>query len=256
MSLTLYTEPQDWSSLFSNEGIEYVFKFFDVTYTSVVNNGGYAELRLSSTYNYSSNVDEYVYVDGTVYSGMYRIRSVPSNTRVVIDKVYSATDAGGVGLISAVTSLYLVAGYPSGHDYYTELPERTVCYLQGIADTDGIMRIRVEEYLRSVFKIKAPTSGFDYSMSVPYKLMQDIVGQHGNDKYALNSACKHSDVLGYTVAGTILAPNAYVEFGYSPTIISQIVEAAGAVYNTFIDNQSGAADGVSQMYVKHPFIVK
>lgn len=254
MSLILETEPVKWSSLW--RPIEYVFHHYDVDYNSVSNNGGNAKIE-HDAHDYSGEVGEYVYLSGTVYVGMFLILSIDDATHITVDTPYVSTDTGGVGLIGVVDTVYLVAGYASGHVFNSSNPERTVCYIRSVVSpVDGKIHIRVEEYLQSVFKIMPPTEGFDYWMSTPFKLMEEGLGVIDTfQKYAANAAIKTSSLQGYTIPGTLLTPDGFINYGNACYITSQIVN--NAIYNNFVCGTEGwAGDGIGTMTLRSPFIVR
>ena len=255
MSLVLETEPLKWSSLW--RPIEYVFHHYDVDFSSVADNGsGYAQVQHDS-HDYSGQEGEYVYMNGTVYKGMYKIRAVDDSTHLTLETSFTVDESGGIGLIGIVDTMYLVAGYPTSHSFHSSNPERTVCYVRARASSvDGKVHIRVEEYLQSVFKIMPPTQGFDYWMSTPFQLMDDGDGLMDTfQKYAANAAIKTSSLQGYTVAGQLLTPDGFIDYGNACYITSEIVN--NAIYNNFVCGSDGwTGVGIGTMTLRPPFIVR
>jgi len=96
----------------------------DRQFNTISNNGGFAEVTLTTAAPAGIAVGQrvYVYTLGSVGSGVYTITGI-SGTDITIDLAYTATSAGGINFLEALPRYYILAEFyktnwvTSSHEY-------------------------------------------------------------------------------------------------------------------------------------------
>lgn len=257
MSISIDTAPPRWSS--AHAKCEVKFKLDGLAYSSVSASSpdGYAVLNHASDTRFNGLAGSYVYVYSA--SGQYKGRFMifaANSTTLTIETDYIATDTGSVALVEEPV-ITLFGGYTSTEDGYDFIPEETLSNIKLRLDTDGYFTLRVDGYLKTLFKkVYPPVQGFDYNLSAPWRMEIEST-PIGSTYYVVNGALVPENNRNpfdssygleeyYGSEGWLLIPNHqdYISFSGSGcvTIFSRIIDnpnsvafnVENAIYNTFI----------------------
>jgi len=214
--MTITTSPSTWSSIHR----PIVYEIDPVyTFTAATSFSGNLEIIISPS------VDLAAFIIGTnavipsgIYAGTYKILSKGGNS-LRLDTSYTSGASGSVYSTRLPCQVY--AGYDAAHPGYADYPYGLVANITGIGGADGVVKIDISGFLKSVIKeVKAPRIGRDFQMSIPYKM---VIG-HDSDsiKYALNGTLEQSDLDSNFPPGTILNAREPIHFQNGRTIYSMI----------------------------------
>jgi len=215
--MTITTSPLTWSSIHR----PIVYEIDPVySFSSAASVDGNLELKISPVANIAGFVaGSSVIVNlPSFYAGTYTITSITA-TGIVLNTAYVGSDSGTVYSTRLPCQVY--AGYDAAHPGYADYPYGLVANITGIRGADGVVKIDISGFLKSVLKeVKAPRIGRDFQMSIPYKM---VIGFDSDSiKYALNGTLEQSDLDSNFPPGTILNAREPIHFQNGRTIYSMI----------------------------------
>ena len=85
-NITQESCPNTWSS--TADDIIYTFTFNGYAIDSVTNNGGYARINLFYDFDVLPIIGDQIYINGSVYSGVFKILTVTGTSLVTINTPY------------------------------------------------------------------------------------------------------------------------------------------------------------------------
>lgn len=182
-----------------------------IAFTSVGSANGKAKLFGASLPG-SFVADDYVYVNGSVYEGTFRVLSVDTSA-IVINVAYEANDSGTVeqGYSNYKTEVDVYAGIPSGHPLNASQPIELVGTMSLVPDSNNTTYADVKAYVQkklSTFNAAGDVndwrlwSGFYvivrevYDESYDNVTTSSDVDDSGNTLYASNSALQFQNANG------------------------------------------------------------
>lgn len=203
-NITQESCPNTWSS--TADDIIYTFTFNGYAIDSVTNNGGYAKINLFYDFDVLPIIGDQIYINGSVYSGVFKILTVTGTSSVTINTPY----------VSSITSnLYncyhlriptfeLWSGIPT-YINETKLTEINPSYV--FEDTFPKIKINLSEFCRNSFTIEFfnTPNEIDTSIFNGFKLVYDGVTTTGagwlDESLVVNSTLTNAELQFKYVSG-------------------------------------------------------
>lgn len=119
------------------------------TWTSTTSNS-LCKARLVVTSTTGLSADQYVYLNGNIYNGIYRITAIGTLT-VDINEDFSVNDSGEIkqGNANYKTEIDIYVGVPSGHPLNSDDPIALVGTMALIPDSDNVTYADIKSYVQT-----------------------------------------------------------------------------------------------------------
>lgn len=218
MILTEY--PYPWNSV--HRPIPFVYDHEERTLFIVTSSGGLAVFWVQSPYNFTPVAGERIYIDSGIYEGYHTVTSVAGSLIATSTSFIGSDFSVPTVKYIRLPQIKVYCGYLSGEEYDDELPSELVATFTPENSPEIDVRFDVSEYLKSIFRIVAPTEGIDFNMFNRFRLFFD--GVYHEFYMALNSSIKTDELNSdYVDTGAYLNSTIPpVVFGCGKTLLSHL----------------------------------
>lgn len=233
--MNVISQPPSWNS--AHRPIEYTLGFYTLSALSVLDDGGFVSLFFVSAPITKFVVGDYVYMTNTSL-GLAKITSVTSPNLITTDKDFSDYTGGGTSVKAIVIpEIRVYKGYYNLEPYEAQLPFELIASFRPQMTLDFDIQIDISGYLKSIFRIVAPTEGIDFNMFNQFRISRYYTPAQmssGNDlelftspKKVINSAIKTDDLnADYVNTGRYLQkPGSALIFSCGKTILTKVTES-------------------------------
>lgn len=236
--MILINEPQKWNSAFSKDGIKFIFDHQEKTIDHVNNVSGHVQFNMVSTFTYTPDAGDKIFVAGTpggIYDGFHTVISA-MGFNIDVETTYTSTSLGGTAKYIRIPEIKLYSGFAPGEIYDEIKPLSLVATFTPENNVDNQVSFYVHGYLQSLFNnISAPldigvaTTSMD--LFDKFRLYYD--GEYHDPYFVLYSTLNHT-VLNeqYVNNGNWLTSNDYppIVFDCGKTILTMIVHDEPTYY--------------------------
>ncbi len=236
--MIINTTPAPWNSV--HRPIEYVYDHEQQFISGVTVDGGLLQVSVPSSWIVTPVVGDKMAIIGVLdlsvsIAGTYEITAIAGTQYTLDISVTTPTlSAPSKMYFVRLPTIELIAGYLSGEEYPTDLPEQVVATFTPENSPDNDVRFDVSEYLKSIFEIVAPVEGLDFNMFNRFRLKFD--GTYKDYYQVLNSSILTS-VLNSNFVDTnapLNSANPPIVFECGQTILSYLT--GSVVINNEFEN--------------------
>lgn len=225
--MIINTTPSAWNSV--HRPIQYIYDHESRFISGVLVDSGNLQVQLTTAFANTIAVGDEVYLsgvldDGEDISGLYDVLTVGSQTLLTLDIAVTTPTLDSPSTLQFIRlpEVKLYSGYLPAEEYPSDLPLTLVATFTPENSPDNDVRIDVSEYLKSIFRIVAPTEGIDFNMFNRFRLYFD--GAYKDYYMVLNSSIKTAELNAlYVNTGAYLNSEIPpIVFGCGKTILSTL----------------------------------